>query len=29
MAVQRSLGSDVVMAFDDCTAYPMDEAGGP
>ena len=27
MAVQRALGSDVVMAFDDCTAYPMDEAG--
>ena len=27
MAVQRSLGSDVVMAFDDCTGYPMDEAG--
>ena len=26
MAVQRSLGSDVVMAFDDCTGYPMDEA---
>ena len=26
MAVQRSLGSDVVMALDDCTAYPMDEA---
>ena len=26
MAVQRALGSDVVMAFDDCTAYPMDEA---
>ena len=25
MAVQRALGSDVVMAFDDCTAYPMDE----
>ena len=25
MAVQRSLGSDVVMAFDDCTAYPMGE----
>ena len=25
MAVQRSLGSDVAMAFDDCTAYPMDE----
>ncbi len=27
MAVQRALGSDVAMAFDDCTAYPMDEAG--
>lgn len=27
MAVQRALGSDVVMAFDDCTAYPMDESG--
>ena len=27
MAVQRSLGSDVVMAFDDCTEYPLDEAG--
>ncbi len=26
MAVQRSLGSDVAMAFDDCTGYPMDEA---
>ena len=26
MAVQRALGSDVAMAFDDCTAYPMDEA---
>ena len=26
MAVQRSLGSDVVMAFDDCTEYPLDEA---
>ena len=25
MAVQRSLGSDVVMAFDDCTEYPLDE----
>ena len=25
MEVQRALGSDVVMAFDDCTAYPMDE----
>ena len=26
MEVQRALGSDVVMAFDDCTTYPMDEA---
>ena len=26
MAVQRSLGSDVVMAFDDCAEYPLDEA---
>ena len=26
MAVQRALGSDVVMAFDDCTEYPLDEA---
>lgn len=25
MAVQRSLGSDVVMAFDDCTEHPADE----
>ena len=25
MAVQRALGSDVVMAFDDCTEYPLDE----
>ena len=25
MAIQRSLGADVVMAFDDCTGYPMDE----
>ena len=25
MAVQRSLGSDVAMAFDDCTEYPLDE----
>ena len=24
MAVQQALGSDVAMAFDDCTAYPMD-----
>ena len=26
MAVQRALGSDVAMAFDDCTEYPLDEA---
>lgn len=26
MAVQRSLGSDVVMVFDDCTEYPVSEA---
>lgn len=26
MAVQRALGSDVVMVFDECTAYPADEA---
>lgn len=26
MAVQRSLGSDVVMAFDECTPYPVDKA---
>ncbi len=26
MAVQRSLGSDIVMIFDDCTAYPATEA---
>jgi queuine tRNA-ribosyltransferase len=25
MAVQRALGSDIVMIFDDCTAYPADE----
>ncbi|MCG6863328.1 MAG: tRNA guanosine(34) transglycosylase Tgt [Chromatiaceae bacterium] len=25
MAVQRTLGSDVVMIFDDCTPYPADE----
>jgi queuine tRNA-ribosyltransferase len=25
MAVQRALGSDVVMAFDECTPYPADE----
>ncbi|MGH8679817.1 MAG: tRNA guanosine(34) transglycosylase Tgt, partial [Burkholderiales bacterium] len=25
MRVQRELGSDVVMIFDDCTAYPADE----
>jgi len=26
MAVQRALGSDVVMAFDECTPYPATEA---
>ena len=26
MAVQRDLGSDIVMAFDECTPYPADEA---
>ncbi len=26
MAVQRALGSDVVMIFDECTPYPADEA---
>ena len=26
MDVQRALGSDVAMAFDDCTAYPATEA---
>lgn len=26
MKVQRDLGSDVVMAFDDCTPYPADRA---
>lgn len=26
MAVQRGLGSDVVMIFDECTPYPADEA---
>lgn len=25
MAVQRDLGADIVMIFDDCTAYPTDE----
>jgi queuine tRNA-ribosyltransferase len=25
MAVQRSLGSDIVMIFDECTPYPADE----
>ncbi len=24
MAIQRALGSDIVMAFDDCTSYPAD-----
>lgn len=26
MDVQRSIGADVVMAFDECTAYPADQA---
>jgi queuine tRNA-ribosyltransferase len=26
MAVQRALGSDIVMAFDECTPYPATEA---
>jgi len=26
MDVQRALGSDIAMAFDDCTAYPASEA---
>ncbi len=26
MAVQRQLGSDIVMAFDECTGYPVTEA---
>jgi len=26
MAVQQRLGSDIVMAFDECTPYPADEA---
>jgi len=26
MAVQRDLGSDIVMAFDECTPYPASEA---
>jgi queuine tRNA-ribosyltransferase len=26
MAVQRKLGSDIVMIFDECTPYPADEA---
>ena len=25
MAVQRALGSDIVMIFDECTPYPADE----
>ncbi|MGM9002533.1 tRNA-guanine transglycosylase, partial [Campylobacter jejuni] len=25
MAVQRSLGSDIVMIFDECTPYPATE----
>lgn len=27
MAVQRALGSDIVMIFDECTPWPIDEAG--
>ena len=26
MAIQRDLGSDIVMCFDECTPYPADEA---
>jgi queuine tRNA-ribosyltransferase len=26
LAVQRALGSDIVMIFDECTPYPVDEA---
>jgi len=26
MAVQQALGSDIIMAFDECTPYPADEA---
>ncbi len=26
MAIQRALGSDIVMAFDECTPFPADEA---
>ncbi|MEL6337513.1 MAG: tRNA guanosine(34) transglycosylase Tgt [Pseudomonadota bacterium] len=26
MAIQRQLGSDIVMAFDECTPFPADEA---
>jgi queuine tRNA-ribosyltransferase len=25
MAVQRDLGSDIVMIFDECTPYPVTE----
>ena len=25
MDIQRTLGADIVMAFDECTAYPVDE----
>ena len=27
MEVQRNLGSDIVMAFDECTGWPVDHAG--
>jgi queuine tRNA-ribosyltransferase len=26
MEIQRNLGSDIVMAFDECTSWPVDEA---
>src|SRR5690606_41751549 len=29
MQVQRDLGSDIVMIFDECTPYPADEAKAP
>ena len=29
MAVQRALGSDIVMIFDECTPYPGDRGAGP
>ena len=29
MAIQRSLGADIVMIFDECTPLPGDGGGGP